>query len=114
MNTITRSLRAVVFSWLTLLGIATGVAVEAPVRIMPLGDSLTSGVSSFTVQGAYRNRLHTLLTNAGYNVDFVGTFNDSSNPGLPDINHQGQGSARIDQIQGNISGWLNAVEDPES
>ncbi len=113
MNTITRSLRAVVFSWLTLLGIATGFAVEAPVRIMPLGDSLTSGVSTFSVQGAYRNRLHTLLTNAGYNVDFVGTFNDSSNPGLPDINHQGLGSARIDQIQGNISGWLNSVEDPD-
>jgi lysophospholipase L1-like esterase len=65
------------------------------------------------VPGAYRNRLYTLLNNAGYNVDFVGTFSDASNPGLPDINHQGQGSARIDQIQANISSWLNSVEDPD-
>jgi len=80
---------------------------------MPLGDSLTSGVSTFPVIGAYRNRLHTLLSNAGYNVDFVGTFTDASNPTLPDTNHQGQGSARIDQIQANIQGWLNATEDPD-
>jgi lysophospholipase L1-like esterase len=65
------------------------------------------------VTGAYRNRLYALLSNAGYNVDFIGTFTDTGNTGLTDVNHQGQGSARIDQIQTNISGWLNAVEDPD-
>lgn len=98
---------------LSSLAAGTAFAVEAPVRIMPLGDSLTSGVSTYPVNGAYRNRLYTLLSNAGYNVDFVGTFSDASNPSLPDINHQGQGSARIDQIQANIAGWLNSVEDPD-
>ncbi|MEO7099028.1 MAG: SGNH/GDSL hydrolase family protein, partial [Luteolibacter sp.] len=88
---------------------ATVCATEAPVRIMPLGDSLTSG----TLPGAYRNRLYTLLTSAGYNVDFVGTHTDASNPTLPDIDHQGTGGVRIDEIQTNIAGWLNSVEDPD-
>lgn len=77
---------------------------------MPLGDSLTKG---FPIEGAYRNRLHTLLTNAGYDVDFVGTETDSTNPGLPDRDHQGLGGFRIDQIQSGLSTWLNAVEDPD-
>ena len=90
-----------------------GYAVEAPVRILPLGDSLTSGLSSAPVQGAYRNRLYTQLTGAGYNVDFLGTFSDTANPSLPDVNHQGQGGFRVDQIQSNLEGWLSSVEDPD-
>lgn len=58
-------------------------------RILPLEDSLTSGT---TIQGAYRNRLHGLLTAAGYNVDFIGTQSDTANPTLPDTNHQGMGA----------------------
>ncbi|MCP5531676.1 MAG: DUF642 domain-containing protein [Akkermansiaceae bacterium] len=95
------------------IGFPSAQAVEPPVRILPLGDSLTSGESNFTVQGAYRNRLHTLLNSAGYNVDFLGTFSDSSNPGLPDTDHQGQGGARIDQIQANLNGWLESIDDPD-
>ncbi len=80
---------------------------------MPLGDSLTSGISGFTVPGAYRNRLYSVLTTAGYNVDFIGTNTDAGNPSLPDINHQGTGGYRIDNIQSGIAGWLNSVEDPD-
>lgn len=79
-------------------------------RVMPLGDSLTSGT---TVEGAYRNRLYSLLTGAGYQVDFVGTLTDANNPSLPDRDHQGQGGYRIDQIQSELSSWLNAIEDPD-
>ena len=89
------------------------LAVEPPVRIMPLGDSLTSGHSSASVPGAYRNRLHMLLTNAGYNVDFIGTISDDENPTIPDTDHQGLGSARIDQIQSNMETWLESVDDPD-
>lgn len=86
---------------------------EPPVRILPLGDSLTSGLSTSPVQGAYRNRLHTLLTAAGYNVDFLGTFSDDDNPQLPDRNHQGLGSARIDQIRSQLPGWIDATGAPD-
>lgn len=86
---------------------------EAPVRIMPLGDSLTSGMSNAPVKGAYRNQLHTLLSQAGYHVDFIGTFTDVDNPPLPDGDHQGLGSARIDQLSSNLPAWLEATEDPD-
>ncbi len=88
-------------------------ATEPAVRILPLGDSLTSGVSFYPVQGAYRNSLYTQLTNLGYPVDFLGTFNDSSNPSLPDTDHQGQGGARIDQLNSSLDGWLESIDDPD-
>ena len=43
------------------------VAVSAqtpPIRIMPLGDSITNG---YPVAGGYRGRLYQILTAAGYN-----------------------------------------------
>ncbi len=94
----------------------TVCAAQIPVtRILPLGDSLTSGVTgtSSTVQGAYRNRLFALLADAGYNVDFVGTQTDTNNPTLLDRDHQGMGGFRIDQLQAGLPSWLGATEDPD-
>lgn len=113
MKIINRLICALGVALTSALGVSSALAVEPPVRILPIGDSLTSGLSNNSVPGAYRNRLHLLLTTAGYNVDFVGTFSDVGNAGLPDVNHQGQGSARIDQIQTQIGGWLDAVDDPD-
>jgi len=48
----------------------TAAATPPPVRILPLGDSITYG---YPVPGGYRLPLYQLLTNAGYNVDFTGT-----------------------------------------
>ena len=113
MRTIQRISRALACAWVTAFGIIQSQAAEPPVRILPLGDSLTDGFTGTPVQGGYRNRLYSLLNGAGYQVDFVGTFSDSSNPTLPDANHQGLGGARVDHIQANIGGWLNQVEDPD-
>jgi lysophospholipase L1-like esterase len=113
MKTISRLFRAFTIALTSALGVTAAIANEPPVRIMPIGDSLTSGVSDVAVPGAYRNRLHLLLSSAGYNVDFVGTFADVGNAGLPDVDHQGLGSARIDQIQSSLDGWLNSVQDPD-
>ena len=110
MNRILNILGLLAFS---SLGITVCEAQTPPVRIMPIGDSLTSGVSNTVIPGGYRNRLYSLLTTAGYNVDFVGLNTDSNNPGLPDKDHQGVGGARIDEIQSNLAGWLNAVQDPD-
>ncbi len=98
---------------LSLLLCAPGWTTEPPVRILPLGDSLTYGETLTSTQGGYRNRLHTLRTSTGYNVDFVGTFSDTANPSLPDVNHQGWPGARTDQIHGAIAGWLDAIADPD-
>ena len=82
-------------------------------RIMPLGDSITFGVAEPGAVGGYRNRLYSLLSADDYNVDFVGTFEDESNGGLPDVDHQGLRGAWTTDIQGEIAGWLDAVEDPD-
>jgi lysophospholipase L1-like esterase len=84
------------------------VADTSQVRIMPLGDSLTSGYSVPTYLSGYRDGLYSLLTDAGYNVDFVGTQIDTQNPALPDPDHEGHGGYRIDQIGSGILGWLDA------
>ena len=95
-------------------GVAVCDAQTPPVRIMPLGDSLTLGNGSGTsVEGGYRNKLYSVLTTAGFNVDFVGTQTDATNPGLPDRDHQGMGGYRIEQIQSGLTGWLNVIEDPD-
>jgi lysophospholipase L1-like esterase len=44
-------------------------ATNAPVRVMPLGDSITQGGQGFA---SYRYPLWFMLRNAGLNVDFVG------------------------------------------
>ncbi|MEO8614262.1 MAG: DUF642 domain-containing protein, partial [Luteolibacter sp.] len=91
-------------------------SAQATVRIMPLGDSLTKGLGGvgFTTDGGYRNRLYSLLTSAGYNVDFVGTQTDSNNPGvLPDKNHEGHGGYRINDIRNEFPSWFSQVEDPD-
>src|SRR5437667_8174376 len=66
-----------------------------PVRISPLGDSITHG---FWIKGGYRLPLYGLLTNAGYNVDFVGTQHSNGADELPDPDHDGYNGWRIDQI----------------
>ena len=88
-------------------------AQSAPLRIMPLGDSITDGTSAGTAgRGGYRGPLYDSLTTAGYNVDYIGTL---SNNGalLADVNHEGHGGWRIDQHDANIEGWFNTMEDPD-
>jgi VCBS repeat-containing protein len=87
---------------------------QANVTILPLGDSLTAGYSNGAgYPGAYRNRLYTLLTNSGYNLDYVGTNTEPNNLTIPDTDHQGNGGFRIDQIQSGLDGWLNSINDPD-
>jgi lysophospholipase L1-like esterase len=78
-----------------------------PIRIMPLGDSITYGTNSTGIVG-YRRPLYQLLTGAGYNVDFVGSQTDGS-PTDFDRNHEGHRGWRADQIRDNITGWLNST-----
>ena len=90
-------------------GAASGLSTP-PVRILPVGDSITLGAGT---SGGYRVGLYRLLTNAGYNLDFVGTQTDSSNPLLPDADHEGHGGWRIDQIASIITTVFAQVEDPD-
>ena len=80
---------------------------------MPLGDSNTLGYSVPTYFSGYRDLLQALLTDAGYNVDFVGTLLDVQNGMIPDRDHEGHSGFRIDQIATNLNGWLDRIEDPD-
>ncbi len=92
----------------------TANAQTPPIRIMPLGDSITDGSSydSPDGSGGYRLKLYNMLTNLGYNVDYVGL--QTVNSGLiPEKEHEGPGGWRIDQHDANITGVLASVADPD-
>ena len=81
-----------------------------PLRIMPLGDSITYGQGT---AGGYRLPLYTSLTSVGYNVDYVGTRTDNGATGLPDSDHEGLSGWTIGQLDTNIIDWLFAINDPD-
>ncbi|MEV0897324.1 SGNH/GDSL hydrolase family protein [Actinoplanes sp. NPDC049802] len=79
-------------------GTATPAFAEAPLRIMPLGDSITVGVGSPGKDG-YRLDLQRRLRAAGLTVDFVGSHADGSDG---DLDHEGVGGWTIDQIAAQV------------
>lgn len=99
---------------------SSGYVEAAPLKIMPLGDSITEGVP---VSGGYREPLYNLLKNAGYSTQFVGSLNDY--PGTLPANqtaHEGRsgyvisaGAGRPGLADpGNIDQWLGpAGADPD-
>ncbi|MET9632810.1 cellulose binding domain-containing protein [Lentzea sp. NPDC006480] len=72
-----------------------------PVRIMPLGDSITQGGSI----GGYRLDLGTKLRAAGRSIDFVGSLADGPSS-MPDRNHEGHPGWTIAQVDANVVNWL--------
>lgn len=106
-NFLIPSLAAILFLLTTPINLS---AAQPPIHIMPLGDSITDGAGA---PGGYRARLYSLLTNAGFNVDFVGTLTDNSAPGLPDPDHEGHSGWTIDQISSIIDGVFSKVSDPD-
>lgn len=79
------------------------VTARPPLRIMPLGDSITQGVGSSTGAG-YRKPLQERL--AGRRVDFVGS---QSGGAAADPDHEGHSGYMIDQLRAGINGWLEAA-----
>lgn len=101
----------------TVAGIGLSVlasAVELPVRILPLGDSLTrgnndsdyrNGQSYSDVPGGYRRALDAALVSASYPHDFVGSKSDNAAPGM-DPDHEGNPGWRTDEILTLVPGAL--------
>jgi hypothetical protein len=93
---------------------AVTVLIDGAVRIMPLGDSITSG----TMIGAtltppepdrvgYRQALKTSLDTAGYPTDFVGGLNMGYNL-FSDSQHEGHGGWRDEEIAWGRVGVSNS------
>lgn len=82
----------------------------APVRIMPIGDSIALGTGTEPKTG-YRLPLYRRLLLAGYAVDFVGSqsmADEATAPAYFDPDHEGHGGWRGEEIAANIYGWLVA------
>jgi lysophospholipase L1-like esterase len=86
---------------------------EYPVRIMPLGDSITHGTyganDSRTQEliTGYREPLYQSLIGGNYYVDFAGSLqNGQSFIPLFDFDHEGHGAYRDDQVASGIYQWL--------
>jgi lysophospholipase L1-like esterase len=97
-----------------LLPLSFSKAQSPPIRIMPLGDSITGG-SSFDNpdgSGGYRGALYELLGSAGYNVDSIGSLTINSGL-LSEKEHEGHSGWRIDQLDSNLAGWLESYADPD-
>ncbi len=88
-------------------GIASRAEAQTPVRIMPLGDSITAA------PGCWRAYLWTQLQSAGFtNIDFVGTSTDRSGCGFAfDEEHEGHSGFSITGIadQNQLPAWLTAA-----
>src|ERR1700754_4804927 len=85
--------------------VATGTAraeSNGGVRIMPLGDSITDGL---TVPGGYRISLWPKLNTTTTKIDFVGSLSNGPSQ-LGDHDHEGHSGWRIDQLDTNIAAWL--------
>jgi lysophospholipase L1-like esterase len=81
---------------------------NTPVRIMPLGNSITQ---ADTRHSGYRYPLWTLLKEGGYNIDFVGSLKMNHGGENPvqafDTDHEGHWGWRADQILNGVTGKGN-------
>lgn len=110
--------RLPLFAALSALLAVPALSQPPPLRIMPLGDSITYGSNNDGIGGGYRYPLYVALTNAGYNVDYVGTQTTIPHVGLgAEINHQGHSgwhvSAASDGLYENILTWLSQIDAPD-
>ena len=83
---------------------------STPLKIMPLGDSITYGQGA---AGGYRAPLFQMLVSSNFNVMFVGSQKNNPASWLPSKDHEGHSGYRIDQITSGFSAWVNAVASPD-
>ncbi|MFF3005560.1 FG-GAP-like repeat-containing protein [Kitasatospora sp. NPDC057940] len=78
-----------------------------PIKVMPLGDSITDGAGSTSGAG-YRAPLWDLTAQqSSYTVDLVGTNSSGS---VADPDHEGHSGYRIAQVRADIDRWLSAAD----
>jgi lysophospholipase L1-like esterase len=86
------------------IGDAAPIEPGKPVRIMPLGDSITFGTPDLGY-GGYRRLLGTLLAADGYMIDFVGSRRSGY---IAHPNNEGHVGGTIRQLKNGIDSnrWL--------
>ena len=93
------------FVFITLHSGMTSIEAESlPIRIMPLGDSITQGYNN-----SYRRPLWLALREAGWEVDFVGSMSEGYAGGIEsndyDSDHEGHWGWFADEVLERIDEW---------
>lgn len=93
----------------------TTQAMADPIRILPLGDSITQGGRTDREEYTYRLPLQRMLSEAGYDYDFIGSMNKGLNGDAkwPDVNgkpfdmdHEGHYGWKTAAVRDKLAGWL--------
>ncbi|MFG1606160.1 SGNH/GDSL hydrolase family protein [Actinoplanes sp. NPDC049265] len=82
--------------------VAPAPAAADPVKVMPLGASITWGSNSSDGNG-YREELRKRMAGAGVTIDYVGSQRSGA---MADKDNEGHPGWRIDQISTEVDGWL--------
>ncbi|WP_045743334.1 FG-GAP-like repeat-containing protein [Actinoplanes rectilineatus] len=105
------SLLAALLAAAVLLPAAPAQAADtaaAPLRVMPLGDSITRGTGSDPIYG-YRNRLWNLVSQQDqYTIDYVGSV--TSDAAMADMDHEGHRGWTTVQLRAEIDAWMDAQQ----
>jgi hypothetical protein len=91
---------------------------EKPIKIMPVGDSITAGehyhYPPIPERNGYRKGLYEMLVEAGYNIDFVGSQTHGERPKCDldwyDWNNEAYPGWQIDAIAGKVKLALEAYQ----
>jgi lysophospholipase L1-like esterase len=93
----------------------TLIAQAAPIRIVPIGDSITQGGRKDREEYTYRYPLFYQLKAAGYDVDFIGSLNKGLNgeaqwpakDGVAfDPDHEGHYGWKTAKVRDELPGWM--------
>lgn len=95
--------------------------IAVPYRIMPVGDSITSGVELYDAninadtptpakRVGYRKFLKDELSSLGYSIDLIGSRNEGYTvSGFTDTQHNGFPGVSDDFVSNNIEQWLDTT-----
>jgi lysophospholipase L1-like esterase len=86
-------------------------AYNLPLKIMPLGDSITRGIigNNDRNSGGYRTELWNKFVDDGLKVEFVGSQSNGPDR-LSNKHHEGHAGWTIRQIAASVNEWLNASQ----
>ncbi|WP_328990265.1 GDSL-type esterase/lipase family protein [Kribbella sp. NBC_01245] len=82
--------------------VPAATAVARPLKVMPLGDSITYGVGS-SIHVGYRLDLWKRLYTVGFAPNFIGSLRSGH---MGDNNHEGHIGWRIDQVSANVTRFM--------
>ncbi|MFJ9461607.1 FG-GAP-like repeat-containing protein [Kitasatospora sp. NPDC101447] len=85
---------------------AAASPISPPLRVMPLGDSITAGAGSSTGAGYRLPLWNALAGQSQYTVDYVGSQSFGS---VRDPDNEGHSGYRVSDIRAGIDGWLSAA-----